>query len=136
MSVYISKAIRKLVAERASYRCEYCRVSAYLSAFDYHVDHIIGIQHGGINSLNNLAYGCSLCNWKKGPNIATILYLDGPLIPLFNPRLQNWFEHFSTKNGEIFPLTSVGEATIKLLELNTSDKIEQRSEMAKAGFYP
>ena len=52
MSTYISKAIRKIVAERAGHRCEYCRALAYLSAFDYHVDHIIGVQHGGPNTLN------------------------------------------------------------------------------------
>ena len=44
---------------RAGYRCEYCRVLAYLSAFDYHIEHIIGLQHGGVNTHNNLAYCCS-----------------------------------------------------------------------------
>lgn len=136
MSAYLNRATRKLVAERAGHRCEYCRVLAYLSAFDYHVDHIIGIQHGGPNSLNNLAYVCSPCNWKKGPNISTILEFDGPLIALFNPRKQDWFDHFGTKNGVLIPQTFIAEATIKLLELNQPNKIEERYELLLAGFYP
>ncbi len=136
MSLYISAATRKLVIARAGYRCEYCHVLAYLSIYDYHVDHIIGVQHGGPNSPNNLAYTCSPCNWKKGPNISTILTFGGELIPLFNPRTQNWFNHYEAVDGVLTPLTIVGEATIKLLELNQPNKIEERAEMMRAGFYP
>ncbi len=136
MSSYISRATSKIVMVRAGSRCEYCRVLEYLSSFDYHVDHIIGVQHGGPNSLNNLAYVCSPCNWKKGPNISTILDLNGPLVPLFNPRTQDWFTHFEVKNGVLRPLTLVAEATIKLLELNLPNKIEERFEMMLSGFYP
>lgn len=136
MSTYISRADRKLVKTRADFRCEYCRILEYLSSFDYHVDHIISIQHGGPNTLNNLAFGCSPCNWKKGPNISTILELDGPLIPLFNPRTQHWFDHFESKDGFLISQTLIGEATIKLLDLNAPNKIEERFEMTLAGFYP
>jgi HNH endonuclease len=133
---YISKNIRRLVIARAGNRCEYCRVLDYLVGFDYHVEHIIGVQHGGTNAPFNLAYACSYCNWKKGPNISTILSLGGELIPLFNPRTQNWFDHFEVKRGEILPLTTIGEATIKLLELNQSFRIDARFEMMLAGCYP
>ena len=109
---------------------------AYLSAFDYHIEHIIGLQHGGPSSHNNLAYCRSVCNWKKGPNISTILEFGGELIPLFNPRTQNWFDHFEVQNGHIEPLTPTGEATVKLLELNQGNKVKERFSMAKAGFYP
>jgi hypothetical protein len=136
MSQYISRASRKLVIERAAHRCEYCRVPEYLSGFDYHIEHIIGVQHGGTNTLDNLAYCCPICNWKKGPNISTILKMGGALIPLFNPRTQNWFTHFESNNGKIFPLTLIGEATIKLLELNQFTKIEERLAMELGGFYP
>lgn len=136
MSQYISRSIRRFVIARADYRCEYCRVPEYLSSFDYHIEHIIGIQHGGTNSLDNLAYCCSSCNWKKGPNISTILEIGGILIPLFNPRIQIWFEHFDTKEGVIITKTLVGQATAKLLELNRPEKIEERFQMTLSGFYP
>ena len=122
--------------ERAGHRCEYCRVLAYLSSFDFHIEHIIGIQHGGTNALNNLAYVCSPCNWKKGPNISTILKMGGDLIPLFNPRTQNWFEHFEVKNGLLISRSLIAEGTINLLALNQPHKIEERFEMVLAGFYP
>ena len=81
-AIYIPRATKKLVMARADYRCEYCRVAEYLSSFEYHIEHIISLQHGGPNTEINLAYCCSPCNWKKGPNIGTILEFDTPLIPL------------------------------------------------------
>jgi HNH endonuclease len=136
MSQYIPRAIRQLVVARADHRCEYCRVPEYLSCFEYHIEHIIGIQHGGTNEHDNLAYCCSSCNWKKGPNISTILEMGGDLIPLFNPRKQNWFDHFETQRGVISTKTIVGQATAKLLEFNKPEKIEERFEMSLGGFYP
>ena len=133
---YISKKVRSLVISRAGNRCEYCRVLDYLVGFDYHIEHIIGIQHGGTDDLSNLAYACSYCNWKKGPNLSTILYVGGELIPLYNPRSQNWFDHFEVKRGEIIALSTIAEGTIKLLELNQSSRVEARFEMLIAGCYP
>lgn len=133
---YFSKNTRRLIISRAGNRCEYCRVLDYLVGFDYHIEHIIAEQHGGTSVLSNLAYACSYCNWKKGPNICTILFLGGELIPLFNPRTQNWFDHFEVRKGEILPLSIIGEATIKLLDLNKSSRVDARFEMMLAGCYP
>lgn len=66
MSRRTSKYTRKLVAVRAGYKCEYCQVSDYLSNYDYHIEYIIGLQHGGADTPDNLAYACAWCNWKKG----------------------------------------------------------------------
>jgi hypothetical protein len=132
-----TRKLRKIVAIRAGGRCEYCRVLEYLSNFDFHLEHIIGVQHGGAASLQNLAFSCSWCNWKKGPNIATILKPGGELIPLFNPRHQNWFDHFELESGGLLSgKTPVGAATIKLLELNHADRLIERLEMIKGGYYP
>ena len=133
---YIPKKDRRFVIFRAGNRCEYCRVLDYLVGLEYHIEHIFALQHGGTNALANLAYSCSNCNWKKGPNISTILFLGGELIPLFNPRTQNWFDHFEVKKGEILPLTIIGEATIKLLDINQSARVDARFEMMLAGCYP
>jgi HNH endonuclease len=133
---YITKKDSRFVISRAGNRCEYCRILDYLVGFSYHIEHIIGKQHGGTDTLSNLAYACSYCNWKKGLNISTILFLGGALIPLFNPRTQNWFDHFEVKRGEILPLTPVGEATIKLLDLNLAARVDARFEMMLAGCYP
>lgn len=137
MSRTTSKYVRKLVAMRAGYKCEYCQVLEYLSNYEYHIEHIIGLQHGGSDLPDNLAFACSWCNWKKGPNIATILPPDITLIPLYNPRTQNWFDHFEVDSvGKILGKSIVAKATINLLNLNHPGKIEERAEMMVSGFYP
>jgi hypothetical protein len=62
--------------------------------------------------------------------------MGGEIIPLYNPRSQNWFEHFDVKQGEIRALTIIGEATIKLLEFNQSARVDARFEMMLAACYP
>jgi 5-methylcytosine-specific restriction endonuclease McrA len=93
--------LKKFVAERAAFRCEYCRIAESDSNYAYHLEHIISRQHGGSDDADNLAYSCSICNWKKGSNIATILEKGGPFVPLFNPRTDDWFDHFAIENGAI-----------------------------------
>jgi len=136
MSVYVSKLVRNLVIERAGNRCEYCRIPKILSNYEFHIEHIIGIQHGGLSLPDNLAWCCSFCNWKKGPNIATLLDSSNDLVPLFHPRQHNWFAHFDTERGLILAKTQVGRATAKLLELNLPERVEIRNILALAGFYP
>lgn len=136
MSVYVSKLVRNLVIERAGNRCEYCKTPHLLANLDFHIEHIIGVQHGGLSLPDNLAWCCSFCNWKKGPNIATILEPNDEPIPLFHPRKHNWFAHFNTEQGLILPLTQIGEATAKLLEFNRPERIEIRILLVQAGFYP
>ncbi len=137
MSEPWKKHLRKLLSIRAGGRCEYCRILEYLSNFDFHIEHIIGLQHGGSSLTTNLAFACSWCNWKKGPNISSILVPDNKLISLFNPRTQNWFDHFEvTSSGWLIEKTDVGAVTLKLLELNHSERVVERIEMMKNGFYP
>ncbi len=44
---YISTNLRRLVEERADYRCEYCLISAEVTFFSHEVDHIIAEKHEG-----------------------------------------------------------------------------------------
>ncbi len=136
MSRHIPQSVRRFVAERAGFRCEYCRVAESDSNFAYHIEHIISRKHGGSDHPDNLAWSCSVCNWKKGSNISTILEENGPLIPLFNPRKDHWFDHFEVNDGEILPRTHVGVATAKLLVFNAPDNIIERRELIEAGNYP
>lgn len=137
MSAYVSKLVRRFVIERAGNRCEYCRIPQAITNYEFHIEHIIGLQHGGSSLPDNLAWCCSFCNWKKGPNIATMLDNADEIIPLFHPRTQYWLEHFQVENdGIILPKTKVGQATSKLLEFNLPERIEIRAVLIQAGFYP
>lgn len=47
MSVsYIPAALRRLVEERASRRCEYCLLAENVSFYTHEIDHVIPEKHG------------------------------------------------------------------------------------------
>jgi len=94
MSRYVADSLRKLVAERANFCCEYCLLPAENSYFGFHIEHIVSLKHGGKTEADNLAYSCQICNLNKGTDLGT--YLDNPLnlIRFFNPRIDNWQDHF------------------------------------------
>ena len=122
----ISKILRKQVAKRASYQCEYCKLYESDSFLSFEVEHIIARKHGGGDEILNLAYACPQCNQYKGTDLTTFIGNYQNIVPLFNPRLQVWSENFEVRGGVIFAKSEVGEATIKLLKLNTPERIELR----------
>lgn len=66
-------SVRQFVRERAANRCEYCRLSQFEGGtIQFHIEHIRPRQHGGDDSVENLALACSTCNWHKGPNLSAI----------------------------------------------------------------
>jgi 5-methylcytosine-specific restriction endonuclease McrA len=136
MSEKISEAMRRQVAARAGYRCEYCRRLEADSFIRYQIDHIISRKHGGKTSLDNLAYACPVCNNAKGSDLSTMLPGQDHLVRLFHPRKDNWFEHFEAFNAEIKAKTDVGEATVNLLKMNDVERILERLDLAEAGLFP
>ena len=136
MSRYIPDNIRLAVKKRANYCCEYCRLHQDDFFFPFEIDHILSVRHGGQTVLINLALSCSLCNRNKAADIGT--YLDGKrrFVRLFNPRIDIWTEHFEVNHGEILALTSIGRATVKLLDLNNPDRIILRQILMTAERYP
>ena len=128
----LSKAVREQVRLRAHERCEYCGKPEGFSPHEHQVDHIIAIQHGGSDSTDNLAFACFRCNNKKGSNIASVDPKTGHLSPLYNPRVDNWVDHFEHHNGEILGRTPAGRATATLLSFNDPKQIELRVLLIKA----
>lgn len=59
-------------------------------------------------------------------------------VPLFNPRSQKWFEHFTWHpNGtHIIGLTPHGRATVMALHLNNDYIAETRRFWVEAGWWP
>lgn len=135
MSSQFSSAIRKFIAARANFRCEYCMKPEIVANFSFHIEHIISRQHGGTNHLSNLAYACSWCNWKKGPNIATVLHEKGDLLPIFHPREDIWNDHFKVEEGVIIGKTDIAKGTIRLLDMNTVELIMERKVLTESGFF-
>jgi 5-methylcytosine-specific restriction endonuclease McrA len=105
--------------------------------FKHHdIDHIISSKHGGQTTEDNLALACLDCNRFKGSDISSLDPVTGQLTPLFNPRSQNWSDHFTLENGRIKPLTAVGRVTERLLRPNLIDRVEVRETLARCGRYP
>lgn len=89
----------------------------------HQIDHIIRLRQGGKTEIENLAYNCFSCNNNKGSDIETILLPQKLFVRLFNPRIDSWIENFESINGVFHSLTPIGEATVKLIKLNSKEKI-------------
>ena len=124
---------RQMVRKRARDRCEYCHLPQVAAQFlTFHIEHVQAQQHVGDDSLENLALACADCNRHKGPNLATIDPQTRLIVRLFHPRQSDWNSHFEFRGSIIFGRTSVGEATIRLLQMNTVERVEMRAELQKS----
>lgn len=92
------------------------------------MDHIISRKHGGQTVLENLAFACFYCNRHKGSDIASLAD-SGQLTRLFNPRTDDWNEHFFQNGRRIEGKTVVGEVTTRLLQFNLPDRLLERSKL-------
>jgi hypothetical protein len=125
--------LRQLVWDRAAYTCEYCRLPQQFDILPFQIDHIIAVKHHGPTSADNLALCCYNENAHKGPNIAGIDPATGELTRLFNPRRDNWDEHFAWNGPELIGRSAVGRTTIDVLNINLSDRVEHRRLLIEAG---
>lgn len=102
------------------------------------VEHIVPESRGGSTTLDNLWLACSLCNRHKGDRTTAEDPASGQVVPLFNPRLQVWSEHFSwiDSGARIAGLTAVGRATVIALHLNRPVLVHARVRWIEAGWHP
>ena len=133
---YISAEIRRLVAERAGCRCEYCLIHEDDTFLGCEVDHIISKKHGGRNEPENLAYACLFCNRHKGTDIGSIHPNTGKLTRFYNPRKDRWGKHFQLNDVIIEPLTGIGEVTVRLFVFNNPERLLEREALISIGAYP
>ena len=132
----IPESLRRLVAERARHRCEYCLIREGAFFFSFEVDHIVSIKHEGDTNLENLALACSNCNRHKGPNLGTYLDKQRRFVRLFDPRRDTWSDHFEIDGPIILPKTHIGRATIQVLDMNDTDRVILRQVLVGLGEYP
>ena len=136
MASDVSESLRRLVAERADYRCEYCLLHEDDSYSSHQIDHIISRKHGGLSDPDNLAYACLRCNAWKGSDIGSVDAQSGALVNLFHPRRQRWEDHFALRGAIVEPLTPEGKATARLLKLNLDKRVVERRLLFATGRYP
>jgi hypothetical protein len=136
MSNSVSVKSKQHVAERAGFKCEYCLLPEKVSFYTFHVDHIRSLKHFDSSLLKNLAYCCPECNHFKGTDIATFLNSSDSLIRFFNPRTDDWDEHFELNDGAISGITPIGIATENIFKFNETDRLIFRRQLISLSQYP
>ncbi|MBX3064856.1 MAG: HNH endonuclease [Anaerolineae bacterium] len=133
---YIPEGLRQLVHDRAGGCCEYCLLHEDDNLFAHEIDHIRAVKHRGTTEANNLAFSCFDCNRNKGSDLGSIDDVTDALVPLFNPRQQQWADHFQLSGVMIEPLTPEGRITVLLLDLNNMNQVKKRLALVSQDRYP
>ncbi len=119
--------LREFVRSRAGHRCEYCRISQESEPYyRFHIEHIIARQHGGSDHADNLALSCHHCNFHKGPDLTAVDPESSQIVPLLHPRRDQWNEHFALRGALIIGVSPTGRATVRLLAMNATSRLELR----------
>jgi hypothetical protein len=102
------------------------------------LDHIIPQALGGATSEDNLWLACPRCNSFKGTQTHARDPQTDDWVALFDPRHQNWAEHFSwNEDGtEVLGRTSCGRATVVALQMNNAEIVVARRQWISAGWWP
>src|SRR5262245_28274949 len=117
---------RQQVWDRAHGRCEYCRLAQAHTSLPHEMDYIRARKHRGPTTLANTCLACAYCNAAKGPNAAGYDPVTDELVPLFNPRLDRWEDHFEWNGPILVGKTPIGRATIEVLGINRPKRVEHR----------
>ncbi len=127
-----------LVANRAEHRCEYCHAPELVFNFPFEIEHILPTYLGGNDTESNLALACRSCNLRKGIRTTGIDPESKIEIPLFNPRQDNWNQHFEVDrtSGQLIGKTSTGELTIAALKMNSQAQITARQIWVRLDLFP
>ena len=85
-----------------------------------------------------LALACRSCNVHKAARISGTDPVSGTIVRLFNPRKDQWSEHFQAHvvSGEIRALTDIGRATIDRLKMNDEAQKTARRQWARLSLFP
>ncbi len=132
-----SHALRRRVADRAHWRCEYCQSPTAFSTQPFEVDHIIPRRKNGLTTLENLALACG-CNSYKGERTHARDPQTGRTVPLFHPRRQRWSRHFAWSVGfmDMQGRTATGRATVVALHVNRPELRNLRQLLRTIGEHP
>jgi 5-methylcytosine-specific restriction endonuclease McrA len=125
----MNRRTREFVRDRAGNRCEYCRLPQELSPVaQLQIEHVIPRKHGGSDEDLNLALACIDCNLAKSSNLTGIDPTTGQTVPLFDPRAQQWTDHFAWQGTLLVGLTPTARASIRVLNINGDER--QRVRLA------
>ncbi|HVX61258.1 MAG TPA: HNH endonuclease [Pirellulales bacterium] len=130
----MDEATRRKVRDRAGNRCEYCRLKQqHLRLWKHQIEHVIPKKHHGSDDADNLALACVRCNLAKSSNLAGRDEETGDIVPLFNPRLHEWQEHFGYAGARIAGRTAIGRVSVDVLNMNEVERLRLRQALLSNG---
>ncbi len=134
----ISAEVLARVRSQAGDRCGYCLSPQHLVLGWLEIEHIIAKARGGSDDEENLWLACRLCNNYKSTQTFCLEPVTGQRVRLFDPRRQQWSEHFmwSEDATRILGLTPCGRATVVALHLNNPIAVMVRRNWVSAGWHP
>lgn len=132
----ISEKLKDKLRRKAKNRCGYCLLPQSLNPTLLEIEHLTPTAKGGTDEEENLWLACRLCNGYKGTQTEVFDSKTNQTIPLYNPRTQNWNEHFKWNNEFIIGKTVCGVATTTALKLNNEIILPVRKKWILAGWFP
>jgi len=138
MTPYIAHELRERVAQEAQYRCGYCLTQSAAMGMPMEIDHLYPQSLGGSSQAENLWLACPQCNRNKGVHIDGPDPMSGRRVPLFNPRIQRWRDHFVWQQNGLYiaGISPSGRATVALLRMNNEWLLHGRRVWILAGVHP
>lgn len=133
---YVPAELRRTILERAGEHCEYCLFPQAFAYLTFEVEHIVAEKHGGATVADNLALACAYCNRFKGSDPGSFDPQTGQLVPFYDPRRQQWADHFRIEGARIVPLTPEGRVTAAILQFNNQERLLERQQLLDAGASP
>lgn len=126
--IQMDDLVREFVRRRAEFRCEYCCIPESVFVLTFQIEHIVAKSHGGTDDESNLALACRRCNLHKGPNLSGMPSEGVDPVRLFNPRRDEWSDHFSmSPDGRLVGGTDIGDVTIRVLQMNHPRRVALRA---------
>jgi hypothetical protein len=134
----ISRTLRSRVAAQARARCGYCLTQEAVVGTKMEIDHIVPEARGGPTVEANLWLVCVTCNKHKRDQTVVPDPATGSVVALFDPRRQEWSEHFAWVDAgiRIEGRTAIGRATVAALQFNRPRLVRARSLWIAAGWHP
>ena len=133
---HIPAALRRLVIARAANRCEYCGLAQVSQIAAFHIDHVVPVAAGGETIEGNLALACVSCSLRKSARQTATDPETGQDVAIFNPRLQDWHDHFRWNGVALIGTTLIGRAAVEALALNRPAVLLIREEETYWGRHP
>jgi hypothetical protein len=132
----ISEKLKNKIRRQAKNRCGYCLLPQSLNPALLEIEHLLATANDGTDNEENLWLACRLCNGYKGIQFEAVDPESGKKVLLFNPRTQDWNEHFRWREEKIVGKTACGRATVQSLKLNNDIILPVRKKWISAGWFP